>query len=415
MIFGHRIEITGNLTLLSDMHIGVSDSGLNDEGHEVSLVARGEGGAPIIPASSLKGVLRAALPVDIANKIFGYASQHREGEGQAARFWLDHAWLDTPAGELSGLSKEAPANGVFTAKHVALDPKTGAAEEHKLFSREMVAAGATFHFRGNWFGGDITELAPLFAILSDGVQLGQGGTKGHGRAKLDLSSLYLKEYLPDNGSLRCEAKSCNDLYRAIEDIGETARDIRLITLELEAEGPFLSVRETGGHNRKNQMLPLEKDGEPVLWPESLAGALRARARWLAALVAENGDHADCPSKSRSRDELADNNISDVERLFGVTGRKGQLTIISVTCAVPGQKVRFQNNSIDRFTGATRDEALYGKQAYWQPCFKTELEIEGEHALLEILLADLKTEGLELGHGASIGFGWFKVRDSDDRT
>ncbi len=420
MIFGRRIEITGTLTLSSDMHIGVSDTGRDSEEHELALVARGVGGAPIIPASSLKGVLRAGLSAHDANAIFGDPSEHREGEGHAARLWLDHAWLATHPENLSGLSKEPTGGGVFQATHVALDPATGAAEEHKLFSREMVAAGATFSFRADWFpaeGDDITTLAPVFAMLRDGVQMGRGATKGHGRVELDTTTLSLQEYLPKDGALDRQNQDVCDFYEAIEKIGDTARPTRRITLTLAAEGPFLSVREIGGPNRRNEMQPLEQDGKPVLWPESLAGALRARARWLAALDGANGDHKDAPSTRRSREDLANDKLSDVERLFGVTGRKGALTVRSVVCVTPGEVVHLQNNSIDRFTGGTRDEALYGKCAFWQPCFHAVLEIEGEHELLNTLLEDLKKEGetLELGHGASTGFGWFMVEVADDGT
>lgn len=418
MIFGQRIQITGTLTLQSDMHIGVSDTGRDSNEHELSLVARGLDEKPIIPASSLKGALRAGLDVDKAKAIFGDASEHREGEGHAARLWLDHAWLASYPSGLNGLSAEAPATGIFQAKHVAMDPATGASEEHKLFSREMVAAGSTFCFHADWFPGegeDVTTLAPIFAMLRDGVQIGKGATKGHGWITLDTTTLSLQEYLPKDGELEKQYVKATDFCEAIDKIDSTSRASQQITLILQAEGPFLSVREVGGHNRQNELQPLEMDGKPVLWPESLAGALRSRARWLAALADNNGDHKDNPSVNRNREDLADNCLSEVERLFGVTGRKGALTVRAVTCKTSGDRVHFNNNSIDRFTGATRNESLYGKSAFWQPCFEVRLEVDGEHSLLDELLADLKTQGLELGHGTSIGFGWFTVEIPDDRT
>jgi len=414
MIFGRRIEITGKLTLETDLHIGASDTGRDAEDHKISLVARDADDKPIIPAPSLKGVLRAGLADADAKTIFGDASEHRAGVGHAALLWLDHARLATHSEEeLCGLSTETPVNGVFRAKHVALDPATGAAEEHKLFTREMVAAGARFTFHADWFGDDITELAKVFALLRDGVQLGRGSTKGHGCITLDPTTLSLKEYQPDAGALKKQNMAASDFYKAIDTIADTSRYARRITLSLQAEGPFLSARENGEHNQNNQMQPLEKDGKPVLWPESLTGALRQRARWLVALA--DGDHRDDPSCKRNPDSLCDENLSPVERLFGVTGRKGQLNIKSLICRAPGNRVLLQNNSIDRFTGATRDGALYGKNAFWQPCFVAKLEVKGDHKLLDALLADLKTEGLELGHGASTGFGWFAVEVTDDRT
>lgn len=406
MIFGGRTQITGVLTLESDMHIGVSDTKSIDSKPEVSLIARGVGDVPIIPASSLKGVLRAALSISDANAIFGDGSEHRQGKGHAAMLWLDHARLETNANGLEGLSKETPINGVFEATHVALDPKTGAAEEHKLFTREMVAKGATFSFRANWFGNDLGELAQTFAVLRDGIQLGSGASKGQGRASVCPTTLCLKVFSPEHGKLEEQELDASDFCVLIDAIGVATGSAKTIKLTLEGEGPFLSVRDTAGHNSGNIMQPMVRDGKPLLWPHSIAGALRARARWLAAL--RDGDHNDTPSKSRKRDEMGDDNLSPVERLFGITGRKSNLTVKSVNCTAPGSRVVLQNNSIDRFTGATIDTALYGKNAFWQPCFEIELEVTGEHDLLQILLDDLDVNGLELGHGSSTGFGWFGV-------
>ncbi len=423
MIFGARLTITGKLKTDSDLHIGGSNKEfVTEDGkqREVAALARWHDGKPFIPASSLKGVLRAALKQagEDEKAVFGEGSEHERDKGYAARLWLDHAVLETEGAPPSNLSNDTSAPGAFHARHVALDAATGAAMDHKLFTREMVAAGATFGFSATWFGDadKLDTLAPLFAILRDGIVVGAGTSKGNGRASLDPAKITLTRHAPDaDGAIVATQHSATALCEAIEALGGAGVACRRITLRLAAEGPFLSVRKIGGTDSNNQMLPLRRDDKPLIWTTSLAGALRARARWIVARNATDADHRDDPDRKRRPEELRNqSNLGAIEDLFGVAGRRAKLTVKSVTCENPGNQVKLTSNSIDRLTGATRNQALFTRIAQWQPEFRAELEVAGkdEPALLRQLLDDLKNDPLELGHGASIGFGWFKVEEID---
>lgn len=416
MIFANRISISGTLTLHSDLHIGTHEVNeyTDNKGiiREFSPTMRNQDDKPIIPASSLKGVLRAILTGEGASHLFGHASNHGDGSGQAALLWLDHAALSSPASGLDMLSDTPAKNGTYLAKHVALDPRTGAAEDHKLFTREMVGRGANFTFYADWFGDDLIKLAPVLAQLKAGIQLGHGNTKGHGLITLDVGTLVLTEYLPQpHGGLAIKTLNTETLIKAINNISLIDTKTKILSITLTGEGPYLSVREVGGETNSNCSMPLERDGKPILWPESLAGALRNRARWLAGIISDVDDNVDNPNADRTPDELR--NLTEVETLFGVTGRRGALVVRNIECTNAGNRVVFTSNSIDRFTGATRDAVLFEKKAFWQPEFTAELEVTGEHPIVDKLLDSLRAEGLELGHGASTGFGWFKVEVNND--
>ncbi len=421
MIFGSRIEISGTLKAKSHLHIGCADrkTRLDGDGtpREYAALARWNDGQPFIPASSLKGVLRAALAQagEDFDDLFGEASEHEAGRGKAAKLWFDHAIMKcgTEDAELEHLSDQPPSNGVFVTKRVALDPTTGAAWEHKLFERELVAKGATFSFHATWFGGkgNIEKLIPVLSILGQGIQLGAATSKGNGLVKLKLKKLSLKLFEPtEDGSLKETDLPTDGLRKKTEAYTPTATDqARIITLRLTALGPFLSVRKTGGDTSNNVLLPLRDSQGPTLWQTSLAGALRSRARWLVARNAEDQDHHDRPDQKRQPEERRDDNsLSDVERLFGITGRRAKLRITKLKCTNPGIPISLTSNSLDRLTGATRAGALFTRRAYWKPEFEATLVATGEHDLLNKLLDDLESEPLELGHGASVGFGWFQV-------
>ncbi len=420
MIFARRIRISGQIELKSDLHVGGSDVqfDIDKDGEErrFSAIIRQQDGKPIIPASSLKGVLRSTLGKG-AHRTELFGEEHKDGSGRVARLWLDHAVMSEAAADLEDLSDHPAEGGVFRSKHVAIEPATGAAAPNKLYDREMVAAGATFAFEAVWFEEKLDRLAPVFALLRDGCQVGGGVAKGRGRITLAPETLEFFFVTPGkDGQLVESALDRGRVDNFLELLAKTAcprPTLRRVTLTLKGEGPYLSVRTSNTDESGNEMQPLRRAGKPVLWSTSVAGALRARARWLAACKATERVSVDEPDRKRGMQELR-TQLTDTERLFGVTGCRGALRVAAIRCVDPGTEIRLSNNGIDRFTGATRNTVLFGKRSYWKPDFEVDLEVEGEHALFDSLLADFgKDDILELGHGSSTGYGWFKVEVSDD--
>jgi len=448
MMFGARISVSGEIELLSTLHVGGADDvEYQEEGESrhYSPLVRDHEGQVILPAAGLKGVLRAALAQGGADAAayLGEPTLHAEGEGRAARLWLDNAVMTSAPGDdkLADLSAHPPSGGTFRVKHVAIDRTTGAARDNHLYEREQVAAGAVFSFRAEWLGGRDTldDLASALSPLANGLAIGRATSKGMGQIRLDPSSLALSEHAPcDDGSLADIAIAGQELgafQKSVAAATGTAGGCRII-LTLVCEGPFLSVRKvdaatgTPDDGPRNTLLPLKQAGCPVLWPESLIGALRAQAAWQAERERSLLPKGETPARPedipmddpkleialdgarRIRTAADIPRLSKVERLFGVTGKRADLTLRTLTCTNPGLPLTLTSNSIDRLTGATRTGALFKTESVWQPEFEAELNYPkdgADAAFLKGFMESLDGDTLELGHGAARGYGWFKVK------
>lgn len=459
MIFGERFELTLKLELLGHLHIGSGaertkrrDAGEgDDETTDVALVVRDADDRPVIPGTSLKGALRAHAPADIADRILGTVGALRErsegagndGSGQwestgrIARLWLDGLTLVdavTPT-SVEGLTvADGQVAGAFERTGVALDRRTGTAEDKKLYTQEWVPAGSVFEGRATLFLDDADEdelrgqLAQLLTPLvgEDGLPLGADRRHGMGRVRLVDLVVVRRRINPATLDLdRIDEPTIGPAVRkAAQPVG--AATTPAMALTLTASGPFISIREKAkaeGADRETTQ-PLEHAGRPWLWPSSLLGVLRTRAAWLAELARLRGDDSFAPARAvedamddpnrviRKVDEVA--TLSSVERLFGVTGWRGLVEVVSLAPRDGAECRDLTSVAIDRFTGGALDQKLFTTTVFLGAVFDVGLALrprggwgEGADAeLFEQLLDDVDTNGLELGHGAAKGFGWF---------
>lgn len=441
MMSQRRLRLSGVLDLETDLHIGASQPDLNpakdqtseDRSREVSFVLKGVDDRPVVPGSSLKGVLRALLTLEQADRVFGQATNHDTGHGGTmAQLWLDNALLIEPADEdLFGLSADPPKDGRFLKTGVALDAHRGAAADNQLFTKEFVAKGATFQFAAIWFSESCEDLLAVLAILSKGIRLGAATSKGNGRVKLDLAQLRVTEETID-AEARNKATEWSEA-ELTELRGKVAacqpvlhKSWERFTFTLTCDGPFLSIRSSEKENGRDIVKPLMRDGKPLFWREGLRGALRTQARWLAEVSRTKGDidrPKDIPMDDRFLEHVLDGRrfpkpedkavLSAVERLFGVTGLKGSLEVTTADCTRAGTPQKITSNSLDRISGGGRDGFLFTEEVTWGVTLKVELHLQStaaadERTLLFQLLDHIAAHGLELGHGAAKGFGWFDV-------
>jgi hypothetical protein len=117
-------------------------------------------------------------------------------------------------------------------------------------------------------------------------------------------------------------------------------------------------------------------------------------------------------------------LRSIEELFGINGFRGLLKV---------RLEKFSGNrletitsvKLDSFSGAPIDNALFKTEAFLGTTLDFSLGIrprkhrdEGGDwgtrtvsaealALYELLVADIRRNGLTLGHGAAKGFGWFE--------
>lgn len=459
-----RCWITGEIEVLTPLHVGSGTfreiavvkgkEGSNEPKPGVAAIVRDFEDRPFIPGTAVKGLLlrlAARLGNDARRAhLFGAAKKDGGGNMGAA---IVRGLVWTSPGNTQNLPYAAgcaaAANdtakglgpGVFVSARTAINRQTGTAEENKLFFQEMVAPGARLALQilvedrsepgsGMASGSLEADVAAIRAVLkqlehSNGQAIGKNETDGLGRIRLVKSPALKFERLGESGDF----EPFTPKLAPLANFDATPQPVWSRRLKLVCEGPFLivdsSYTESGRDVPQNvgQRTALDL---PLLLGSSLSGALRARARWLAALdesrAGRNPENVDRPDKIVRKLEDAQD-LTPVERLFGVTGFRGLLQIDEIKIEKAAEFC-ISSVKLDRFTGGPMDNALFKTRAHRDVHVAVVLrladhvrskvpatqmsELEEDKALLDKLLKDICKDGLVLGHGGSKGFGWFKV-------
>lgn len=448
-----RFEITGQLKTLSPLHVGsgafdVRETVKGREGEkppEVALIVGDGDGAPFLPATTLKGLLRRlaeahkkAFNADDLTALFGEIKD--EGQGRMGALLMRGAQRVHPIPDVSLAPYTGDGTGptlgqgVFVAARTRIDPASGTARDSNLFFQEMVAPGTIFalrclvEVRGDQAAAmaqrRAEQILTLLRLLAEdaGHAVGKGQADGFGHLLLDPKSVRVaRRSLERDG--RFAATDATNLWHAAQAPSNEAVEHRL---ELTCEGPFCIIdgsykpnrREASSTDKRERasttpqiMAQRLSERLPLLLGSGLSGALRNRAHWLAVRTAlREGtpwEEEEVPT------DLA--KLSSVQRLFGVTGFRGLLSIdrLTVSSAKPWQVTSVK---LDRFSGAPVDNALFTTQAFIGVRLSLSLRLErrgnfpdeSHETLLQALLDDIRRNGIDLGHGGNKGFGWFKV-------
>ncbi len=236
MIF-NRYRIEGELVAQSPTHVGTgetrpagrnkkSDNADGQESTDITMIARDCTGLPYLPGSSLRGVVRnyllqifRNLNPDIAREenyedkryrektqdqivadIFPIASLLEKVFGTP--FWAGKVeFWDAPASNrISGahfVDKEwDDERQCYLVRSVAIDPITGTAENHKLYTFEVAPAG--LRYKVNIVGQNLEpeELGCLLFGLSGfnseiyPLTIGAMSGRGFGQMKFDVKKIY---------------------------------------------------------------------------------------------------------------------------------------------------------------------------------------------------------------------------------
>jgi len=444
-MIGARARITGKLRVLSPLHVGSGRKGsmATDDSLEASsaeftlgLVLRDGRGLPYIPGSSLKGVLRR-LSTDpevlfgpksgsetfASGKLIFRTALHSASAGVQYRI----PYGDAKQQE-SGQTYRAV--DLFVESQTAVDDKKGVAERSRLFHNEQVLPGTEFDLcltlAATAGKSAEQDLAAILARLctDDGVGFGKNTRQGKGRIRLLLDTVA-EESFPLAGS----GKKTGTIWR--EKIAAASAPPLSgwnCTLTLRCDGPFLiadrSPRPPAPPGEAPQITGLSDfaNDAPRLTGASLLGALRARFAWEQAL--RTGDGSDNSDKTFTTIET----LTTTERLFGVTGWRGRVSLGAITLASTSVKQKIMSVSLDRFSAAPIDNALFGTEAWIDPVFHLRLTLEdrkgltaGERDLLagddklfkDFLerLGDPVWGGLSLGMGENKGYGVFALEVS----
>lgn len=423
-MIGARIEITGQLQVLSPLHIGSGEvdtfeTGKDGSANVASIVMAGD--RPYIPGSSLKGVLASVCKgTEGAQDLFGYVGQIQHdddtrevGQAGAAIFW-------------NALMGDAAVPRID--RRTAIDPGTGVAQQARLFATHVIDEGACFDMRLALMTNRPDAEALLIRLLNwmqapGGIAMGRGTRQGNGRVRLLDKGLAVTLVSPDGR--RDLTGDWKGRIRATAPL--TSPGERTWRLRLTGTGPFAildqSARRTDGDKDTAQLAALTRaDGKgPRLTGSSLMGALRARFAWY---VADRFGEGDDPDRNYGHEDTPDN-LTRTQRLFGITGWRGRLSVDLIHADAAAKRVELTSVKLDRFSQAPIDNALFTTEAwigasfelmfYLRPAIMQQSLPEGETDadILTDFIADLTDPvwgGLEIGHGTNKGFGWFRVEE-----
>ncbi|MCC7209692.1 MAG: hypothetical protein IT323_20445 [Anaerolineae bacterium] len=408
-----RVVVESDLVLQTPAHFGNGD----EVGAVLPLIVDEATQQPLLTGASIAGALRSYLwtrqsgygtaqdSVGVAALLFGGARQDNEG-GQS-RLIVDDAY-----GESARLE---------VRDGVKINPASRTAEEKKLYSFLMWAAGTHFPLRFELViaeSDDEKELLSALAAALHGlneITLGARKRRGYGRVRVtgwqvrqfDLRTLEgLSEWIRYGGEPLSTKAVHEDIFTALGVGADFPDHRRLFSLDAQFElrGSVL-IRASSD---VADMGHLRSSGLPVLSGTSLAGAFRARAAKIARTIGI----AD-----------AETLVDDMFGVFGdtVSGKQAsRASRVSVeeSQIVDGESERWVQSrvSIDRFTGGALDTALFSQQPHFggRTGIKLTLREPEDHeiGLLLLVFKDLWTGDLPLGGESSIGRGRLRGMAAD---
>lgn len=431
-----RAILTGTLTTQTNFHLGSgqesedtsNNSKKSDEDpkkkNSFNDFCRDKNNNPYIPASSLRGYLRAIISNEnnqqTEEKLFGLARQKRgsdkEGNMGALRIY-DARWRSTAYTE----------NRI---SQTSIDPVTGAAKQHHLSTHAIVPAQSPFEVVIEFDDVNEEQIKTILQALQtfspdNRGKLGKGKSTGQGEIHWQQSSLkvltekQLKKWL-NQSNLKPNNKGRQSNRAIIEQklerffidhpISDTikpfASNLSNITIQLKAKCPILINDPQAVKRREEDKSPdciyMQRKGFAIIPGSTLKGWVRARCRRILLSLLDNVDDKD--------DAIADRIIGEI---FGSTDQQSLLSFDDAQVRVDENNHLHKQtfNAIDRFTGGVKPHALYNVEAIWpKEPFTTQIHYPKEKLkgwmklLLLYVMRDSMEGDLVLGWGKSKGFG-----------
>jgi CRISPR/Cas system CSM-associated protein Csm3 (group 7 of RAMP superfamily) len=416
------------------------------------LVATDANGIPMIPGTSLCGVLRSSLndthtPGTIAD-IFG-GQKPGSDEGAGSRLIISSAHIIDEDGKtvIEGLHIKKSHYLQYLEKlpvrqHCKINHR-GAADvaAYGKFDNQILLKGVRFKFEIELLGSE-ADKSDWNAILSQfsrrSFRIGGGTRKGYGKLKVieirercfDLEK-DLDDYLKKTSSLNCQIEVAPKTV-----LGNPMADDYWIIYELNVSPDDFWLFGSGFPDEDVDMTPVYentvdwKTGRPVFSKKmilipasSIKGAISHRTAFHYNKL--SGNFADKLPTGRAQDDFVGEKNEAVKSLFGYAkdskkesagedGQRGNV-IMSDLFVHDENKTKILNHvSIDRFTGGAIDGALFDEKVLSQKSeLKVELivnkkafAIENIKKAFESALSDICTGILPLGGGVMRGHGCF---------
>jgi CRISPR/Cas system CSM-associated protein Csm3 (group 7 of RAMP superfamily) len=442
-------RIEARLELVVDTPLMIGDGsfrkmpGADGETRTVTGLARGAHGF-VIPGTTLKGALRAAAEAGgMAATEFAllFGDIKNREHGIAGRFTVFSAH------ELAGVSGKRATRKMA---RTAINRRRGAADENKLFNTEAVSRGtrfattATLAFDRDHLSRDeaVAQVSRLLSPLAAGIAMGKGTRTGAGQVRIDTCEAESVEFDPQLGFQRHAVRLALG--------GEPLQKGKLIyRLQLHSLSPFIiqaEDRKTASDGSNVISYLKDENGRIAMLPTSFLGVLRSRAAWLSELEFLRGNTSSVPNDrvlndamvADDRDLLAGalgnaravttegdlKKLSSTERLFGVPGWRGLLSVQVRSDVHPGGEIEERTNvAIDRFSGGALRGALFKTETVVGTSWTVEILVDESRIakvrggkdlfdqdlrFLQRVIESVERDGLFIGHAAARGYGHFDV-------
>ncbi len=405
-----KLIYSGELELLSPLLIGTGEK----EEEADMIVLKDDAGFPFIPATSMVGVMRhycdKYCPGEVRDSLsyenlWGSPREKHEDSKQSALALRD----------MEILEKDLDRFSIRIRDGIAIDNKTGIAEDKKKFEYEVLEPGISFKFymeitlREAFDDQEIIDLADftIQALKEGNITLGSKTTRGLGRCR--LKEIHYRKYLfSDKQDVR-EWLNGNwkfDKWEPLETPNVLAQEHNNMVVEaMFSIKHSLLVHSYTGDPKAPDAVHIKSGNKPVVPGTSLAGAIRARAERIAYTF--------------TTQEKCGNDI--LKPLFGWADdqgenrSKGKSRIIIEEKPVKAENLAEEMQTrikIDRFTGGTLKAHLFEEMPLWainnsemvSVVMKVEDCKDYEAGLLMLVLKDLWNGDLPLGGGKNIGRG-----------
>jgi CRISPR/Cas system CSM-associated protein Csm3 (group 7 of RAMP superfamily) len=388
---------------------------------------------PYIPASSLRGLFSGFVS-ESERILFGYAAGESRDKSLAGALRFSDAKLVRPPQESEELAYPAGHDSpdrITGVRHgVAINPVTGAVQDHFLFRKEIVPERSLFNFDVTCIKILPTQIQPLVGTFKNprDVWLGAGRSYGFGAAHLWLAKIMILQesdlvawlHKEDESNWADSAKAFSD------DVTQNSDAIVLpkgFELSLNIKGLIMTC-EPGLAKNKNinneLFIQCNASGRVTVPGRSLKGLFRSRARKIAASIAHLS-HSVEPGPAL---EIADGLVN---QLFGSTERQAALFVGEGT-VTGGSQIARPHIAVDRFTGGVKDGALFNVNAHEGGVLKAAMHwisrrlplddfpLDALRGLLLLVLRDASDGALRIGWGKNRGYGHLElILKGPDRT
>lgn len=426
------------------LNIGSGSKGIKSD----SLVLRDINGLPLIPGTTIAGLLRHTL---------GQEEDKYMGSQQMGSPLIitEAKMLDSDGTVLDGIIPQEKLNSEFLVNFRQLPIRQHAKIGHRgattkggKFDEEVVLKGTRFCFEMEMLSDkdDNAKFKELLDTLnSDTFRIGSGSRSGFGEIEVVDSQCQYKKINLDNPEQRKwylkKSSSLSEEWQGAETIelkkpsatGWTTYTVKLKPIDFMLFGSGFGndkadmsfVRESFVDWRNGNAQVKNREQVILIPASSVKGALSHRLAFHYNRI--KGVYADTLVAGEKIDDFVGKNNEAVKAVFGSEGEKdadgkmqnklrGNVLMSDILQEAPVYPKVLNHVSIDRFTGGAIDGALYNEETLYAKGHSFELKLlvnnsafdnKDVKTAFEKTLEDLCSGMLPLGGGVNRGNGCFE--------